>query len=87
MQVTTERDRHGEPTEGQEALAPKLAPEQMAQLQQLIVAMVQRLFEPEQVASVLSRLRDCVQLAPDGEKARVQVGVLKLFDEDPLRDF
>jgi hypothetical protein len=49
-------------------------------------AKVRGLFAPEQVDSVLRQLSACVQKAPEGEKPRVQLAVLKLYDEDPARD-
>jgi hypothetical protein len=49
-------------------------------------AKVRGLFAPEQVESVLRQLRECVQSAPEGEQLRVQMAVLKLYDEDPARD-
>jgi hypothetical protein len=51
-----------------------------------VSAKVRSLFAQEQVESVLRELSDCVHHAPEGEKLRVQLAVLKLFDEDPARD-
>jgi hypothetical protein len=51
-----------------------------------VSAKVRGLFAPEQVESVLRQLSECVQNAPEGEKLRVQLAVLKLYDEDPERD-
>jgi hypothetical protein len=51
-----------------------------------VCAKVRSLFAPEQVAPVIRQLSECVQNAPEGEKLRVQLAVLKLYDEDPARD-
>lgn len=52
----------------------------------LVHRIVTRLFTLEQFEHVLSDLLACSASAPPGERSRVQVAVLKLFDEDPNRD-
>lgn len=52
----------------------------------LVQRIVTRLFTPEQVEHVLAELLSCSDSAPPGEQSRVQVAVLKLYDEDPRRD-
>lgn len=52
----------------------------------LVNSIVARLFEAEQIEFVQSALLSCSTAAPAGERDRVQVAVLKLYDEDTNRD-
>jgi hypothetical protein len=52
----------------------------------LVHRIVTHLFTPGQVEHVLAELLSCSESAPPSEQSRVQVAVLKLYDEDPKRD-
>lgn len=52
----------------------------------LVVKVVVRLFDPEDVERVLKVLHLCSAEVPDAERDRVSLAILKLYDEDPTGD-
>lgn len=52
----------------------------------LVVRAVARLCGPDEAVRVLAALRACSATAPSAERDRVQLAVLKLWDEDSAHD-
>jgi hypothetical protein len=55
------------------------------QVPAVIPTAVRRLFPADQVEAVIAQLLRSAQFAPSGEWIRVQLAVLKLYEEDPAR--